>query len=171
MNQSTWVDKKRDERVNEFAPPSIYNVGGSSRQQPNKAVARTRNPIPQAPTVEESPQPIITEESIIAGLAFMKQMSGHSAAPQLVNVVTEPELEEDEDDEDLLPPGETCSSSSQQHRWSSSKPTKGAAIPPPTSMDYYHNTSTRSRGSDPAHRRKDMSESFKMGIQQTKEKR
>jgi len=167
MNQSTWVDKKRDERVNEFAPPSIYNAGGSSRP-PNKAAARTRNPLPAAHTVEEPPQPTITEESIIAGLALMKQMhnfGGHSPQP-----VDEPEPEE-EDDEDLLPPGETVESSS-QHRWPSSKPTKGAAIPPPTSMDYYHNTSsTQSRGSNSTRRRNDMSESFKMGIQQTKEKR
>ena len=64
MTQHSWVEKKREERKQEFAPPSAFT--GSDTSRPRK-FAKHQDPIIKTETV-------ISEDSIISGLAFMKQM-------------------------------------------------------------------------------------------------
>lgn len=100
LSQSTWVEKKREERMPEFAPPS-YLRGKST------------------PTERERPDvhnPVISEDSIAAGLAFMKQQQQP----------VDQELETDSGDENLLPPGESADAA----EYSKMQPRR-AEIPPP----------------------------------------
>ena len=134
---NAWVDKKREERPKEFAPPSAYD---SSRTKKPENRKQQREPVPQTPD--------LTEESITAGLAFFKQMnSGHPARA--------PDPPEEEDDDDLYPPG--MEDTRPPHR-------SGAAIPPPTSMDYFNSGGIGNRrGTAPP--RADLAESFRQGLQ------
>ena len=168
--QSHWVEKKREERPMEFAPPPAYS--NASAAPVRHATARHQYPPPPSQAPKEpspEPRPILDDESITAGLAFMKNMfpvsSGIPAAtpparPDNVASSQSRLEEEEDDDDDLLPPGESPESSSYRptHR-------SGAAIPPPTSMDYYNNTNA---GRRVASKRIDVAESFRQGLENRK---
>lgn len=161
MTQTTWVEKKREERKQEFAPPTIYKESDASR--PIRKFAQRQ----QEPVIH--PGPVISEDSIAAGLAFMKQMTTAHTAP-LPEPRKIPKEEIEENDDGLMPPGEsdvpqTVDVSS---RWRS-VPSRGVEVAPPTNMDYYANSSsskTRHRGV--SNQRTDVSESFSVGIKQRK---
>jgi len=135
MTQSSWVEKNREERVSDFAPPSSYYKDNSKKSA--------------APVKHE---PVISEDSIMAGLAFMKTQT----LPSPSAVAEETYVEE----EDLLPPGENADTFP---RWTPRK----TEIPPPTSMDYYSSSIKRHSSS----RQTNLAESFSMGIQAAEEKR
>lgn len=137
---NAWVDKKREERPKEFAPPSAYDSSRPKKPE-NRKQQREPAPLPQTP--------VLTEESITAGLAFFKQMnSGPSARA--------PDPPEEEDDDDALyPPG--MEDTRPPHR-------SGAAIPPPTSMDYFNSGGSGNKRSS-APPRTDLAESFRQGLQ------
>lgn len=162
MLQNTWVEKRREERPSEFAPPSTYDSGRSStkgmreKRRPEKTTTTTGPPIPPRPEAlepEEHSQATgtISEESIVAGLAFFKQMTC-PVSPQR----KEPEraVVEDSSDDDLLPPG--VESFPEQ---------RGAAIPPPASMDYYTFPSSSSKSAGRNQPKLDLTESFRQGLE------
>ena len=129
MTQSTWVEKKREERLSEFAPPSTYFKDNSRKS-----------------TQPMDHKPVISEDSIAAGLAFMKQQK----LPSSPIIPKETYVEE----EDLLPPGENAEAFT---KWTPRK----AEIPPPASMDYYNSSMKRHSSS----RQSNLAESFSIGIQ------
>ena len=158
MTQHSWVEKKREERKQEFAPPSAFTESDTSR--PRK-FAKHQDQIIKA-------EPVISEDSIISGLAFMKQMqfpkSGVQPSPS--NKYDEKDVAEEENDDDLMPPGETEPQTPEpSSRWRS-VPSRGAEIAPPSSMDYYNSSSTARRGV--SSHRTDVSQSFSVGINQRK---
>jgi len=129
LTQSSWVEKKREERISEFAPPSAYSNDNSKKS---------------AAPVQRGP--VISEDSITAGLAFMKQQK--LSSPPIIS-------EETAAEEDLLPPGENEDAFS---RWMPRK----TEIPPPSSMDYY-SSSTKKHSS---YKQPNLRESFSIGIQE-----
>ena len=135
LTQSTWVEKKREERKKEFAPPCAYQSDRAGK-----------TPVPQ------HRQPVISEDSIAAGLAFIKHQQSFNSNVQHEVVDLE---------EDLSPPGESLDMNSRWHPQMST--CKKAAVPPPTSMDYYATSSYKN--SSFGNKRSDLSESFRMGLQ------
>ena len=165
MTQDTWVDKKREERKQEFAPPAAYKESETPR--PRK-FAKHQELIPDA-------DPVISEDSIIAGLAFLKQMQFPSpgAQPALSRKYEENTAVVEENDDDLMPPGETDESQpgeiTTSSRWRSMPSRRGAEIAPPPSMDYYNNSSSsNTRRGVYSSQRTDMSQSFSVGMSQRK---
>jgi hypothetical protein len=162
MTQSSWVEKKREERKEEFAPPSAFTES-TDTSRPRK-FAKHQDPIIKT-------EPVISEDSIISGLAFMKQMqfpsrSGVQPSPPDRYDGKDVVAEEEENDDDLMPPGETDEPhvAEPSSRWRS-VPSRGAEIAPPSSMDYYNNSSARRGVSS---HRTDVSQSFSVGINQRK---
>ncbi|KAI9556970.1 hypothetical protein GHT06_016764 [Daphnia sinensis] len=160
MTQHSWIEKKREERKQEFAPPSAFTENDTSR--PRKLAKH------QESTTRSDP--IMTEESIIAGLAFIRnsmQFPFPGTQPSSTNKCEE-DIDEENDD-NLMPPGETDEPqlSAPSSRWRS-VPSRGAEIAPPPSMDYYSNSSsTTARRSVPS-QRTNVSESFNAGISERK---
>lgn len=161
MTQHSWVEKKREERKQEFAPPSAFTESDTSR--PRK-FAKHQDPIIKTET-------FISEDSIISGLAFMKQMQFprsdvQPSPPNKYDGRHDVAEEEEENDDDLMPPGETDEPQTHEtkSRWRS-QPSRGAEFPPPSSMDYYNNSSSTARRGVSSHRT-DVSQSFNVGINQ-----
>lgn len=148
MTQEAWVEKRREERVGDFAPPPVY---GATNSKPAKTVQSKESK-------EECP---ITEDSIAAGLAFFKQKDYKESRD-----VQEKRIDSS-DDEELLPPGEVdFYSRSNQASISRPGPSRGVSIPPPTSLDYYAGTSKTLKTNG---KRVDVSESFAMGLAQRRD--
>lgn len=167
MTQSTWVEGKREERRPEFAPPAAYNEDNSSTRPRKQAKHH------QEPKIVE-PEPVLTEDSIISGLAFLKQMqypyTGVPPAARASETLQKYEEEIEENDDGLRPPGETDMSQPPDtgtSRWRS-VPTRGAEIAPPSCMEYYNNSSSKTHQRSGSNQRTDMSQSFSVGINQRK---
>ncbi len=164
MTQDTWVDKKREERRQEFAPPAAYKESETSRP---KKFAKHQEPIADA-------NPVISEDSIISGLAFMKQMQFPSPGiqPTPIRKYEDVTAGEEENDDDLMPPGETDEPQpgeiTTSNRWRSMPSRRGAEIAPPPSMDYYNNGSSSNARRGVSSQRTDVSQSFSVGISQRK---
>lgn len=167
MTQHSWVDQKREERKQEFAPPSAYLENDTSRP---KKFARHQEPVVK-------PKPVISEDSIISGLAFMKQMQFPSPAaglPPTPLKKSEYEIEDNDNDDDLMPPGESEMPQPEEStsRWRTI-PTRGAEIAPPPCMEYYNNSSsskTRQRGGSDQPRT-NLFQSFSVGINQASQRK
>lgn len=153
MTQHTWVEKRREERIQEFAPPSFYVDTKGSEPRPKKLAKHQ----------EVNPQPVISEDSIASGLAFFKQMPNSSSGPNV-----EQHCEEEENDDDLMPPGEVGAPEPPPttSRWRPMS-NRGVEIAPPPSMDYYNHISSH-KPRQRTNQRVDVSESFTVGIRQRK---
>ncbi|KAK4016075.1 coiled-coil domain-containing protein 174 [Daphnia magna] len=155
MSQHSWVEKKREERKQEFAPPSAFTENEMSR--PRKFAKHQES--------ATKTDPVITEDSIIAGLAYIRKMQFPFPGPQPSSSNKCEEDIDEENDDNLMPPGETDEPqlSEPSSRWRS-VPSRGAEIAPPPSMDYYSNSSsTTARRSMPS-QQTNVSESFSAGI-------
>lgn len=157
VTQHGWIEKKREERKQEFAPPSA----SVDTSRPRK-FAKHQEPATKI-------DPVISEDSIISGLAFMKNMQfpypGTQPAP---SYKCEEDIDEENDD-NLMPPGETDEPelSEPSSRWRP-VPSRGAEFAPPPSMDYYTHSSSATARRAVASQRTNVSESFSMGINQKK---
>ncbi|KZS11786.1 Coiled-coil domain-containing protein 174 [Daphnia magna] len=155
MSQHSWVEKKREERKQEFAPPSAFTENEMSK--PRKFAKHQES--------ATKTDPVITEDSIIAGLAYIRKMQFPFPGPQPSSSNKCEEDIDEENDDNLMPPGETDEPqlSEPSSRWRS-VPSRGAEIAPPPSMDYYSNSSsTTARRSMPS-QQTNVSESFSAGI-------
>ena len=160
MTQHSWVEKKREERKQEFAPPPAYM--GSDTSKPKRFANTQPEPVVR-------PSPMISEDSIVSGLAFMKQMSTAGCGGSPTSFTAQHEEAIEENDDGLFPPGESDMPQSQEmsSRWRS-VPSRGVEVAPPTFMYYYNSPSSKARHRGVSSQRPDMSDSFSVGIKQRK---
>ena len=167
LTQTTWVEKKREERVSEFAPPPTY---ADSNRPPSVRNRQGGRPPRQEATAGASSEPelqltsILTEDSISAGLAFIKQQTSRvefrAQSPE--QPVPGHDLSEEQEEAEM--------STSQSARWRP-KPSRvpvadlrqGTEIPPPPSMDYYVDGNAHRRGA-PSTQSSNVSQSMQMGM-------
>ena len=167
LTQTTWVEKKREERISDFAPPPSY--ADSNRPPAARSRPVGRQPRPEATagaSNEQEPQPtkILTEDSISAGLAFIKQQTSRVESRDQSPEQPVPGYDLSEEQE------EAETSASQSARWRP-KPSRvpvadlrrGTEIPPPPSMDYYGDGNTHRRGVSST-KSSDVSQSMQMGM-------
>ncbi|XP_057374445.2 LOW QUALITY PROTEIN: coiled-coil domain-containing protein 174-like [Daphnia carinata] len=155
MSQHSWVERKREERKQEFAPPSAFTENDTSR--PRKFAKHQES--------ATKTNPIMSEESIIAGLAFIRKMQFPCPGTQPSSSNKREEDIDEENDDNLMPPGETDDPqlSAPSSRWRS-VPSRGAEIAPPASMDYYSNSSSATARRSMPSERTNVAESFSAGI-------
>lgn len=177
LNQQEWVDKKRKERVNEFAPPINYDKKGagggaraaSSQKQQKKSYASV------AP-----PKNFETDYQ-----ASTSKVTNSFSSPSIPTVQNDPISQNIQYEGGFNPYASSCSKTkkmSLQARLSlheefnerdeiSNQNTGGVAIPPPMEMNYFNSGQNVKKGPKKSGRNHDqMAEAFLQGLNSLKKR-